>query len=137
MRHRLSGAGYLGNYHLIPIQGPCHRTAVAVRTQTLNFRNWKRYVAGLSVDDLEDEVKADKFLVERILQVYLGEAQHALGCLRKVGDEQGEIGGRHEEIRRGMRDVLVRRWGQIRGMVEEAREMMSGGKEGKSLDRTE
>ena len=139
LKHRLDHAGYLGyylfpfpmppsnqppstpmkanvshpsDYHLIPTQGLCHRTAVAIRTLTLSFRNWKRYIAGLSVDDPEDEVKADKFVVERILEVYAEEASHALSCLNDVGKDIGE----------GQKDVLVRRWGQIGKMVEGVRE---------------
>lgn len=94
----------LRNYTL-SAEGLCHRTQVAVRTQTLNLRNWKRYVAGLEVTDPDDEAKADAFILSRILKVYQAEAEHALACLEEV------------EIEQRQRSILVRRWAQIRELV--------------------
>ena len=70
-------------------------------------------------------MKADKFVLERILEVYAKEASHALSCLKDVGKDIGE----------GQKDVLVRRWGQIGKMVEGVREQSRALIDQKTSDR--
>lgn len=57
-----------------------------------------------------DKVKADAFILSRILEVYYTEAEHALACLTELGDDIGQ----------GRWEVLMKRWTQIRKLVIEA-----------------
>ena len=67
-------------------------------------------MAGLEVDDPDDKAKADTFILTQILDVYYVEAEHVLACLGDVADEVGQ----------GPREVLVKRWAQIRVLITEA-----------------
>ena len=67
-------------------------------------------MAGLEVDDADNEVKADALILSRILEVYYAEAEHALICMVECADR----------IKQQPREVLVRRWSQIKELVVEA-----------------
>ena len=59
------------------------------------------------MDDPNDETKAGTFILSQILGNRQAEAEHALACLQMVVDD----------IRQEQREVLVRRWTQIRDLV--------------------
>ena len=102
-------------YTLTP-SGPCHRTQVALRTQTLpSFFAWKKWVECQSEeeDGEEQEKLAGEYLARKILDVGLEVTNRALGGLREEGREDREEKMMPEDIRR----VLVKRWGQIRDMI--------------------
>jgi len=67
-------------------------------------------VAGLEVDDPNDKVKADAFMLSRIFEVYHTEAEHALACLTELGHEIGQERW----------EVLMKRWTQIRKLIIKA-----------------
>jgi len=128
-KNRLDNAGYLGfevlqvttitraengcrDYRLTA-EGLCFRTQVAVRTLTLNPKKWTRYVEGrFSSDDAgeQDECGADAFIVENILQAYLWEAKKALKALKGLDSTDLQ----------SQKETLIKRWKQIRSMVQQA-----------------
>lgn len=91
-------------------EGVCHRTQVAVRSQTLKIAVWNKFVAGRDVKDDQDESKADLFIVSRILQVYYETAEKALRDLENTGDL----------LPSAPRGTLMRRWEQIKELIREA-----------------
>ncbi|KAL9126595.1 MAG: hypothetical protein Q9217_004387 [Psora testacea] len=106
---RLAGAGYLGHYTLSD-EGVCHRTQVAVRTQTLDSRKWEEYVAGYIVGDEHDDAEADAFVATRIMRVYYEEAKAASLELDKAGDI----------LPFKQRETLLMRWKQIKLLIQKA-----------------
>lgn len=128
-RNRLETAGYLGfevlqaktitrakygcrDYRLTA-EGLCFRTQVAVRTLTLNAKEWTKFREGQCLSDdasKQDEYEADAFIVENILEVYLWEAVEALKALK----------GLHSPGLQSQKDTLIGRWKQIRNMVQQA-----------------
>jgi len=128
-RNRLEMAGYLGfevlqaktitrakhgcrDYRL-SAEGLCFRTQVAVRTLTLNVKEWTKFREGQCLSDdtsRQDEYEADAFIVENILGVYLWEAEEAVKALKGL-----DSSGVHSQI-----DTLTKRWKQIRSMVQPA-----------------
>lgn len=91
----------------------CHRTHVAVRTLTLAAKQWQKFLAGQYPTEEfrdQDEREADAFITENILRVYQWEVDEALHALEDL---------KYEGMQ-GNRDVLVKRWKQIRHMVRQA-----------------
>ncbi|MCJ1248619.1 hypothetical protein MMC30_005837 [Trapelia coarctata] len=114
-KERLRDAGYLGE-HSLSREGVCHRTQVAVRTQTLNRRDWGHYVQGraTSIEEVDDEKKADAWICRQILMTYHNDAIHALklfrdSCVRRPAGVTDPI-----------RSVLQTRWMQIETMIRNA-----------------
>jgi len=128
-RNRLETAGYLGfevlqaktitrakhgcrDYRLTT-EGLCFRTQVAVRTLTLNAKEWTIFREGQCLNDdasKQDEYEADAFIVENILEVYLWEAEEALKALKGLDS----IGMQSQ------RETLIKRWKQIRSLIQQA-----------------
>lgn len=104
------------SYTLTP-SGPCHRTQVALRTQTLpSFFAWKKWIECLYDEDEEQEKLAGEYLARKILDAGLTKTNKALGGLLR--EERGE--GEREEmvmLPEDIRRVLVKRWEQIRDMI--------------------
>lgn len=128
-QRRLERAGYLGfdplveksslarsykacrNYTLSR-EGVCYRTHVAVRTQTLGNKDWRKFVQGKEneMEEEKDESKADGYITVRILNGYADEARKALAGLAKYGTSFPEY----------PRSTLTKRWTQIEELVKGA-----------------
>lgn len=105
------------NPKLIPVRnyilgsdGVCHRTQVAVRTQTMDLPSWTDFVAGHQKDDGKAEIRTEKFITSQILQVYHEEAEKALYRLKRM---------EHTKLLR-QRQVIIRRWEQIQRLIRDA-----------------
>ncbi|MCJ1469926.1 hypothetical protein MMC07_008570 [Pseudocyphellaria aurata] len=107
-RKRLESAGYLGDYTL-GREGVCHRTQVAIRTETLGIPEWTKFIEGQDVVNMCDERKADSYIVSRILDVYFSEAANALNYLETT-----------TELQAGPQKMLVKRWSQIKSLITDA-----------------
>jgi len=113
-QRRLTKAGYFGDYTVIPTQGVCHRTQVAVRIKTLDCRNWKRYVAGRKIDieEAEDEERAQGLIRSKLLEPYHHEAIHAL--------QYWKIFKAESRFCTGLKNTAIQRWTQIVSILGEA-----------------
>jgi hypothetical protein len=109
----LSEAGFKGNYTL-DIEGLCYRTKIAVRLLCMPVGKWKRMVS----IGLEDADAFEKAAGEVLLKV--------LGAFREEVDEKVEAVGRLDCGLESQRDVLRRRWEQIRILVCTAVERVKG-----------
>ena len=92
--------------------GVCHRTHVAVRTQTLSYWDWKRFVDGDEsvADDLVKEAKAASFISERLLVPY---HQTAMCAKRILDTEEMQNCG----LSPSTLSTIRRRWSQIESLV--------------------
>ena len=72
--------------------------------------HWKKFMAGTFEDDEKTRVYTGIELYNRILSPYEDEADEALKHLEKIGDA----------IPAGVKEVLTRRWRQIRDLVRQA-----------------
>lgn len=101
----------------LTLSGPCHRTQVALRTQTLpSFFAWEKRIECLYEEDEEQKKLAGEYLARKILDAGLTKTNRALGgMLREEGRkcEGEEIMMLPEDIRR----ALVKQWEQIRDMI--------------------
>ena len=116
-RETLEQRQYLGNYTLYPApRGPCHRTAVAIRTQTLSADDWDLFVLGEapSIGEARDERLANEYIVEHVLSPYLEEVERAL---QKFEDDGMRIG---LGVSKPVWLMLRRRWRQVKLMLEGA-----------------
>ena len=93
--------------------GVCHRTQVAVRSQTLSDRDWRKFVEGdeLIMAECQNEAKADSFILEKLLLPYHSAAKQALTLI----DMMQTLPSGHPPL--ALRTVR-RRWMQIKSMVE-------------------
>ncbi|MCJ1427429.1 hypothetical protein MMC29_005332 [Sticta canariensis] len=107
-RKRLENAGYLGDYTLTR-DGVCHRTQVAIRTQTLGIPEWEMFVEGRDGADVGVERRTDAYIATQIIDVYYSEAENALDCLETK-----------TELHPGPRKILVKRWSQIKHLIMDA-----------------
>lgn len=90
--------------------GICHRTQVAVRTQTLSLAAWTDFVAGREDDDDEAKTRTAMYIAFNILQVYNEETEEALRDLKGTG----------LEMSRRPRRTIVQRWEQIKRLIDDA-----------------
>lgn len=105
------------SYTLTP-SGPCHRTQVALRTQTLpSFFAWKKWIECLYEEDEDQEKLAGEYLARKILDVGLTKTNRALGGLLREEGREGKGEGEMMILPEDIRRVLVKRWEQIRDMI--------------------
>jgi len=97
-------------------EGVCHRTQVAIRTQTLNCRDWEHYVQGRDtlMEAVDHERKADAWICRQILMPYHNDVVQALKCF------QEDNFGRPTGVTDPMRSVLRHRWIQIEMIIRHA-----------------
>ena len=108
----LDSRNYLGDYSL-DRSGVCHRTQVAIRAYTMQRHRWEKYVDG-SLEETSTEIqKANEEIDKRILQRYYEEADRVEEALRHASDIPGDG-----------KQVLKRRWKQVRNVIEDARSVM-------------
>ena len=95
--------------------GPCWRTQVAIRTQTLGFKDWQKFVDGLpiSIDDEMDQRDADAFLASHALLPYFREADQAEKYLISI--DAGTL--RLPEV---FVEMALKRWRQIKNLLRTA-----------------
>jgi hypothetical protein len=104
-RTDLEDAGFSGNYRL-DAETVCYRTQVAVRRMCMPVDRWKKLVEGL--EDAEAmKGKVDNMIV-KLLRAY---EKDVLGII-------SELEGMKEGTE-SQRELLVRRWSQIRVLVED------------------
>lgn len=104
-RMDLETVGFSGNYRL-DAETVCYRTQIAVRRMCMPIEKWRRVVDGLE----DSEVMKGKVdgLIVRLLRAY---EKDVLGIIAEL---EGMKDGTQSQ-----RDLLVRRWKQIRGLVED------------------
>ena len=93
--------------------GVCHRTQVAVRSQTLSYRDWRKFVEGdeLIMAECPNEEKADSIILEKLLLPYHSAAKQALALIDMIQTPPND----HPPL---ALPTLRRRWMQIKSMVE-------------------
>ena len=93
--------------------GVCHRTQVAIRSQTLSDRDWRRFVEGdeLIMAECPNEAKADSIILEKLLLPYHSAAKQALTLI----DLMRTPPSGHLPL---VLPIVRRRWIQIKSMVE-------------------
>lgn len=67
-------------------------------------------MAGVEIEDAEKRLAAATFLQNRILLPFKGEAEEALHYLGRTSDE----------LPPGAKNILIKRWKQIRDMIQRA-----------------
>ena len=104
------------NYTL-SAEGVCYRTIVAVRSQTHTLLQWKRLVAGQThrMRANSDEIDANLFLCNHVLEPYLAEASNALSLLKPIQAES-------EDRMKAIMAILTQRWQQIVDLINTAAE---------------
>ena len=104
------------NYNLTA-EGVCYRTQVAVRAMTLQPRDWKKFLKGHTQrEEARDSSRADAFIAVNVLRTYKGDAMRALEALATIEDRDLE----------SQKEILVKRWTQIRDIIEKAEENSIG-----------
>ena len=98
------------SHYTLSVEGVCHRTQVAVRTQTLDTSRWESFVAGHIFENEQDDSKTDWLIAMRILQVYFEEAEGAIVGLQKVEHILPPV----------QRQTLLKRWGEIKVLIQQA-----------------
>ena len=127
-RHMLEGEGYWGfvslrfkssslmqeREYFLGVEGPCYRTQVAIRTQTLGLRRWQRFVHLCEApgDDNSNDKKASDFLIHKILIPYFEAAIISSEHLSKYDSSA-------QEIPDGMLRFALQRWRQIKIFLED------------------
>ena len=114
------------NYTLTS-EGVCFRTQVAIRSVTLNNRDWKKFMAG-TLDETElSKSQAAAVLQREVLRVYEKEAEEALQHLAKEKSHEMVTRAEKREIAskipRYATEVLLSRWKQILDMIHRAMEI--------------
>ena len=82
-----------------------------IRTKTLALDEWEEFVLFGQVNNQGDEDRADQYLFVSVLLPYYKRAELALERLKVIGDDM---------IAPGIRNVLLRRWDQIRRLIRSA-----------------
>jgi hypothetical protein len=132
--------GFYGNYTLTPTNPPtCHRTQAALRLLSLPNRRYSAFVSGTDEGAVE-QPKIDKYLLG-LLEGYAREIMETLEEAEGLVVEEEKEGGRRttrskrksildgedeERVTHEHKDVLVRRWKQIRDVVNAAIRELGG-----------
>lgn len=103
-RQVLEDVGFLGNYRVDADQ-VCYRTQIAARIMCMPLEKWRRVLDG--VEDSEAEQETVNVLLIRLLRKYE----------KEVLDIMVELQGL-EDGTESQRDMLVRRWTQVRALVQ-------------------
>jgi hypothetical protein len=130
--------GFYGNYTLTPTAPiTCHRTQAALRLLILPSRRYSAFVSGTD-EGVVEQPKVDKYLLG-LLEWYAREIMETLEELEGVVEKK-EGGGRttrskrksmletedEERVTDDHKDVLARRWKQIRDVVNAAVRQLGG-----------
>lgn len=126
--------GFYGNYTLFAKEPVvCHRTQAVLRLLVLDNRRYSSFVSG-DDDGSKDQKRLDGYLAD-VLTKYsrkvMGVIEEVEGLEVKVKERRSsrrksEVGGDGAEFRAGQRDMLLRRWKQIRDLVNGAVESLKG-----------
>lgn len=118
-KEELEDVGFLSNY-VLDHDTLCHRTQVALRQMAvtgkyggLTMDEWRKFVSGLD-DGEKSQAKVDALAVG-LLEKYEATVKTKEKELRKLRfqEEDGD-----EEMNEGRREILLKRWAQIRGLVK-------------------
>ena len=96
------------NYNLDK-DGFCHRTEVAIRTQTLKGLDWQRFVDGVNASHAKDEENVCAFITKWILRPCYCEIQETIERVRKM-----------DNLPLKAQTLLLQRWAQIKLLLLEA-----------------
>ena len=102
---------YTSNYTLNN-EGVCWRTAVAVRSQTLNSKDWTAFVDGRLIAVMEDMALREEhaLLCQKILLALYSEASNALRAWSCMGSD----------VKPCHSTMIEKRWRQIQIIIWEA-----------------
>ncbi|KAF2797743.1 SET domain-containing protein [Melanomma pulvis-pyrius CBS 109.77] len=132
--------GFYGNYTLTPsTPTTCHRTQAALRLLSLPSRRYSAFVSGTDEGAVE-QPKIDKYLLELLegyarqimetLEEVEGLAVEDLGQNRRASRSRAKSMANGEGVKEGVttehKDVLARRWRQIRDVVNAAVRELGG-----------
>lgn len=118
-KEELEDVGFLSNY-VLDHDTLCHRTQVALRQMVvtgkyggLTMDEWRKFVSGLD-DGEKSQAKVDALAVG-LLKKYEATVKIKEKELRKLRfqEEDGD-----EEMNECRREILLKRWAQIRGLVK-------------------
>lgn len=115
-KEELDGYGFLGNYRLDDEQ-VCYRSQTALRLLCMDVEAWRRVVEGL---DDEDDTKA---VVDRVLLRLL--KKHDREVVNKITEVEGLPS--NNEFSPAQKQMLAKRWRQIRSLVGKTIERLEGG----------
>ncbi|KAK2600740.1 hypothetical protein N8I77_010251 [Diaporthe amygdali] len=117
-KEELEDVGFLGNY-VLDNDTVCHRTQVALRQMAVTGRygglpidEWRKFVSGLD-DGEKSQAKVDALAVG-LLEKYEATIKTKEKDLRKLRfqEEDGDA-----DMNESRREILLRRWAQIRDLV--------------------
>ncbi|OTB02869.1 hypothetical protein M426DRAFT_74354 [Hypoxylon sp. CI-4A] len=102
-KEKLDEVGFLGKY-ILDREAVCHRTQVALRILCCNVREWGRFVDGID-DGERSQQKVDNLILE-LLREQKQKAQETISQIGALG--KGDV---------QQKEVLIKRWTQIQGLV--------------------
>ncbi|KAL1876290.1 hypothetical protein Daus18300_002918 [Diaporthe australafricana] len=117
-KDELEDVGFLGNY-VLDNDTVCHRTQVALRQMAVTGRHgglpideWRKFVSGLD-DGEKSQARVDELMVGLLekCEATIKATEKELRRLR-FQEEDGD-----EDMNESRRETLLRRWGQIRGLI--------------------
>ncbi|OCK79513.1 SET domain-containing protein [Lepidopterella palustris CBS 459.81] len=111
--------GFYGAYTLPthpPPPHPCHRTQSALRILHLPIRRYTAFISG------SDDGSTDQSRINNALKTLLAEYARTI---MEIGDEVAELDGEAAGVAE-QKDVLARRWRQVREIVREGAREVSG-----------
>ncbi|KAI4670010.1 uncharacterized protein J4E79_000290 [Alternaria viburni] len=113
--------GFHGDYTLFGAgkeEIVCYRTQAVLRLLVLDSRRYSAFVSG-DDDGVRDQGRLDKYLAD-VLTKYSREIVDTLEEVEQLDLSEGE-----HEVAEGQRETVVRRWKQIRGIVNKAIDALS------------
>lgn len=125
--------GFFAKYTLFPASPTiCHRTQAVLRLIVLDSKRYSSFVGG-DDDGSRDQARLNEYLVgiltkySREIMIVLEEAQDikVVKESRRNTRSSSSITREEEVIRPGQKDALIRRWKQIRDIVNKAVEALA------------
>ncbi|RII23548.1 hypothetical protein CUC08_Gglean012370 [Alternaria sp. MG1] len=114
--------GFYGNYTLFGAgkeETVCYRTQAVLRLLVLDSRRYSAFVSG-DDDGARDQARLNKYLAD-VLTKY---SREIVDTLEEVGDL--DLGEENEhELAEGQKETLMKRWKQIRSVVNKAIEALT------------
>ena len=113
--------GFHGDYTLFGAgkdEIVCYRTQAVLRLLVLDSRRYSAFVSG-DDDGVRDQARLNEYLAD-VLTKY---SREIVDTLEEV--EQLDLGEGGDEVAEGQRETVVRRWKQIRGIVNKAIDALS------------
>ena len=93
-------------------EGVCYRTGVAVRTQTLEYDRWGKYLLGRLFESRHEEMRAELLIAENVLLPFYKDAHAAIKRLKPQSVAR--------DLQKPAMKGILRRWEQIRDLIFQA-----------------